>query len=59
MKILVLLSIVLGILLGMLPDFLFKPETIKVDEFWKINGTYTKDGELFEVFYPPLDSLKF
>jgi hypothetical protein len=33
------------------------PQILEVEEFWRVNGAYTNDGEVFEVFYPPLNSL--
>lgn len=60
MKGLIVLSVFGGIFLGALPD-IFAPKKLQilgVEPFWKVNGSYTNDGEVFEVFYPPLDSLK-
>jgi hypothetical protein len=42
----------IGIFLGMPPK---EPKIIRADEFWRVNGTCTNEGELFEVFYPPLE----
>lgn len=56
MKALVLLSVLAGIAIGALPEILTRePKIIRADEFWRVNGTYTNEGELFEVFYPPLE----
>lgn len=55
-----LVCVILGVGLGIffsLPEKEISP--IEVDEFWRVNGTYANDGEMFEVFYPPLDNLKF
>ena len=59
MKGLVALSVLGGIFLGALPEIFApkKPQILDVESFWKVNGSYTRDGEIFEVFDPPLDKL--
>lgn len=64
MKSLILLSIIGGISLGALPDIVRficskkQIQIIEVEPFWKVNGSYARDGEIFEVFYPPLDKME-
>jgi len=52
-------SIVFGVCLGIAPEFLPRkqPQILQVDEFWRVNGTYVNDGEVYEVFYPPLPKM--
>lgn len=59
MKGLVLIAILGGVFLGALPEIFAPkdPRVLSVEPFWKVNGQYTNDGEIFEVFDPPLDKL--
>jgi hypothetical protein len=59
MKGLFVLAILGGVFLGALPEIFApkKQQILNVEPFWKVNGRYTNDGEIFEVFYPPLDKL--
>lgn len=63
MKTLFLIGTLAGIALCASPEiikWLFSPkvEILEPDAFWKVNGSYANEGEIYEVFYPPLDSLK-
>lgn len=60
MKILSLTGIIFGILLAAGCEKLFGLKvvrTLEPDTFWKVNGSYINDGEIYETFYPPLDRL--
>jgi hypothetical protein len=62
MKALVLIGIFAGIVLCASPEiikWLFSPnpQILEVEPFWKVNGSYANEGEIFEVFDPPLDRL--
>jgi hypothetical protein len=54
-----ILAILGGVFLGALPKIFApkSPQILDIEPFWKVNGGYTNDGEIFEVFYPPLDKL--
>lgn len=59
MKTLIFLSIILGATWGAAP-WIFapkEPQVLEVEPFWKVNGAYVAEGEIYEVFYPPLDKL--
>lgn len=60
MKILALTGIILGILLAAGCEKLFglkEPQALELDTFWKVNGSYANEGEIYELFYPPLPCL--
>lgn len=61
MKVLTLIGIILGILLTAGCEKLFGSkvvQTLEPDSFWKVNGSYANEGEIYETFYPPLESLE-
>ena len=62
MKSFVLIGILAGIALCASPEiikWLFSPkiEILEPDTFWKVNGSYANEGEIYEVFYPPLGKI--